>query len=178
MDKALPGLAPPGRDFLERFDRLNRSVSAAAEAVALAAVVFMVLLTCLDVLGSKLFLRPVPGSLDMMMLAQLVAVTFAAAATLIQGRHVSVEFFVALLPRRPRAVLALVVELAVLALFLVIVWRLFAEAAELQNSHEVTPTAAIPLAPFAYAAALAVVPVCLVQLQRLLAAVAALRNES
>lgn len=178
MEKALPGLSSPVRTFLDKFERFNASLSAAAEAVALAAVVFMVLLTCLDVLGAKLFLRPVPGSLDMMMLAQLVAVTFAAAATLLAGRHVAVEFFVALLPERPQAILALVVELAALALFAVIAWRLFAHALELQTSHEVTPTAAIAIAPFAYAAALAIIPVCLVLLQRVLALFVKLRHES
>jgi TRAP-type C4-dicarboxylate transport system permease small subunit len=168
MEKALPGVSPPGRTILDKFERFNASLSAASEAVALAAVVFMVLLTCVDVLGAKLFLRPVPGSLDMMMLAQLVAVTFAAAATLLAGRHVAVDFFVALLPERSQARLALLVELAALVLFGVIAWRLFAQAFDLQASHEVSPTAAIPLAPFAYAAALAIVPVCLVLVQRVL----------
>jgi len=178
MDKALPGLGSPARAFLERFDRFNQSLSSAAEAVALLAVVFMIALTCIDVMGAKLFLMPVPGSLDMMMLAQLTAVTFAAAATLVAGRHVAVEFFVALLPGRARLMLALAVEAAVLALFLVIAWRLFAEAHELQTSREVTPTAAIPLAPFAYAAALGMVPVCLVLVQRVLLHLCALRDES
>ena len=178
MEKALPGVAQPGGRFLERFERFNQSLSLTAEAVALAAVVFMILLTCLDVLGAKLFLRPVPGALDMMMMAQLIGVTFAAAATLVRGRHVAVEFFVLLLPKRAQGILALLVEIALLALFLLITWRLFAEALELQTSHEVTPTAAIPVAPFAYAAGLAMIPVCLVLLQRVLANFSALRDES
>lgn len=178
MEKALPGAGAPGWRFLERFERFNQSFSSATETVALAAVTFMVALTCVDVLGAKLFLLPVPGSLDMMMMAQLVGVTFAAAATLVRGRHVAVEFFVLLLPRRPQAMLALLVEVALLALFLIIAWRLFAEAVELQTSHEVTPTAAIPIAPFAGAAGIAMIPVCLVLVQRVLVHFALLRNES
>src|SRR6266540_5794275 len=116
MEKALSGLAPPGRPFLDRFARINASLSAAAEAVALAAIVFMVVLTCVDVAGAKLFLRPVPGSLDMVMMAQLIAVSFGGAAAMIQGRHVAVEFFVAVIPERPRAALAAVVNLAGLVL--------------------------------------------------------------
>lgn len=177
MEKALPGVAQPGWRFLERFERFNQSLSSMSETVALAAVVFMVALTCVDVLGAKLFLLPVPGSVDMMMMAQLIGVTFAAAATLVRGRHVAVEFFVELLPRRAKAILALMVEAALLALFLVIAWRLFAEALELQTSREVTPTASIPLAPFAYAAGLAMLPVCLVLLQRVLVYFQVLRDE-
>ena len=177
MDKALSGVAVPGKPFLARFEQLNRSLCAAAEAVALAAIVFMVLLTCVDVAGAKLFLRPVPGALDMMMMAQLVGVAFGGAATMIQGRHIAVDFFVLLLPDRPRAALAAVVHLASLALFAVVSWRLFAYGADLQAAHEVTATAAIPVAPFAYAAALAMVPLCLVLAHALLQSLEAMRNE-
>jgi TRAP-type C4-dicarboxylate transport system permease small subunit len=177
MDKALPGVAAPGRPFLVRFEQFNRSICTVAEAVALAAIVFMVVLTCVDVVGAKFFLRPVPGSLDMMMMAQLVGVAFGGAATLIEGRHIAVDFFVLLMPERPRAALASAVHLASFALFAIVSWRLFAHGADLQAGHEVTATAAIPVAPFAYAAALAMVPLCLVLAHAFLQSVEAFRNE-
>ena len=177
MDKVLPGVASPGRPFLERFERFNRALSAAAEAVALSAIVFMVVLTCVDVAGAKLFLWPVPGGLDMMMMAQLVAVSFGGAATMIEGRHIAVDFFVLLLPERPRAALAALVHLASLALFAIVSWRLFVHGADLQAGHEVTATAAIPVAPFAYAAGLAMVPLCLVLLHNFLRSVEEARHE-
>jgi TRAP-type C4-dicarboxylate transport system permease small subunit len=178
MDKVLSGVGSPGRPFLERYERLNRSLSSAAETVALAAVVFMVLITCADVIGAKLFLRPVPGALDMMMMAQLVGVAFGGAATMIEGRHIAVDFFVMLIPERPRAALAALVHLASLALFAIVSWRLFEHGADLQAGHEVTATAAIPVAPFAYAAALAMVPLCLVLLHNFLQSLEAARHES
>lgn len=178
MDKALPGVVAPGRPFLERFDQFNTSLCAAAEAVALAAIVFMVVLTCADVVGAKFFLWPVPGSLDMMMMAQLIAVAFGGAATMAEGRHIAVDFFVQLLPERPRAALAALVHLASFVLFAIVSWRLFALGADLQGSHEVTATAAIPVAPFAYAAALAMVPLCLVLAHASLQSLEALRNDA
>jgi len=57
-----------------------------------------------------------------------------------------------LMPERPRAVLAAAVHLASFALFAIVSWRLFAHGADLQAGHEVTATASIPVAPFAYAA--------------------------
>ncbi|OGA36282.1 MAG: hypothetical protein A3G80_09810 [Betaproteobacteria bacterium RIFCSPLOWO2_12_FULL_62_13b] len=157
--------------MLEKLDRFNETVSRWAASIGFAAVVFMVILTSLDVAGSKLFLLPVPGSLDMVMLAQLIGISFAAAMTLRQDRHVSVDFFVMLLPKRPRAVIDLVVQALCLGLFLIITWRLFDHGYYLQTGEERTPTAAIPMAPFGYAAALAMVPVCLVLLQQLLSAI-------
>lgn len=176
MDKALAAPVPPGSGFLERFARFNHALARAAEAVALAALVFMVLVTCVDVAGAKLFLAPLPGSLDMMMMAQLVGVCFAGAATLIEGRHIAVDFFVALIPERPRAALGAAVHLAALVLFAIVAWRLFEHGAELQRSREVTPTAYIPIAPFAYAAALAMVPFCLVLAQQFLQSLSELRK--
>lgn len=160
-----------------KFERFNAAACAGAETLGVAAAVFMVALTCADVLGAKLFLWPVPGSLDMMMLAQLVAVTFAASAALFKRRHIAVDFFVERLPRRARGILDGAVCLACLVLFAVIAWRLLEHGVELQRSREVTATAAIPLAPFAYAAALAMVPMCLVLLQQLLGSLAEARRD-
>lgn len=160
-----------------KFERFNAAVCAGAEVLGIAAAVFMIALTCADVLGAKLLLRPVPGSLDMMMLAQLLAVTFAASAALLKRRHIAVDFFVERLPRRARAVLDGAVSFACLALFAVVAWRLLAHGVELQASREVTATAAIPLAPFAYAAALAMVPMCLVLAQQCLGSLAGARRD-
>ena len=154
--------------MLEKFERFNETVSGWAQSVGFGAVLFMVALTCIDVLGAKLFRLPVPGSLDLMMLAQLVAISFAGAMTLIRDRHVSVEFFVMLLPRRVRAAVDCVVHLLCLCLFVIVVWRLFDHGYHLQTGGEQTPTIQIPVAPFSYAAALAMVPMCLVFAQRLL----------
>ena len=157
--------------MLEKFKSFNEAVSGWVEWIGFGAVFFMVVLTCIDVLGAKLFRLPVPGSLDMMMLAQLIAISFAAAMTLVRNRHVSVDFFVVLLPRRAQALIDCVVQLLCLGLFVVIVWRLFDHGYHLQTGGEQTPTIQVPVAPFSYAAALATVPVCLVFAQQLLGSI-------
>jgi TRAP-type C4-dicarboxylate transport system permease small subunit len=154
--------------MLEKFERFNRSLSGWAESLGFAALVFMVVLTSIDVLGAKLLRVPVPGSLDMMMLAQLIAVSAAGAMALIKRKHVAVQFFVARLPKPARTVVDGVGRLLCLALFVIVVWRLADYGYHLQTGNETTPTAQIPLAPFAYAAALAMVPLCLVLLQQVL----------
>jgi TRAP-type C4-dicarboxylate transport system permease small subunit len=151
---------------LEKFENINRKISMGIEWVGLAALVLMMVVTTLDVLGTKLFLLPIFGALDIMMLAQLVAMTFAVGATLIVGLHVTVEFFVPLLPKRTQAVVDCSVFLLGFILFALIVWRLFLYSYDLQIQGEVSSTAQIPFYPFAYGATLACVPVCLVYLTR------------
>lgn len=149
---------------LEKFEKFNHRISMGIEWVGLAALLLMMVITTLDVLGTKLFLTPVFGAIDIMMLAQLVAMSFAVGATLIIGLHVTVEFFVPLLPERLQAVVDCIVFLFGFILFALIVWRLCLYSYDLQIEGEVSLTASIPFYPFAYGAALACVPVCLIYL--------------
>jgi len=123
---------------LAKFDNVNRKIGLALEGIGLAAMIIMVFITTLDVVGAKLFLRPVFGALDAVMVLQLVAIAFAATITLLTGRHIEVEFLAVLFPEIVQAVIDL-----------------------LQIRMETTPTARVPLHFFAYGAAIAFIPVCL-----------------
>ncbi len=153
---------------LQRFETLNQKISSAIEWVGLIGFLVIMLITTVDVIGAKLFLSPVFGALDIVMQAQLIAMSFAAAATLIAGRHVAVEFFVPLLPKPLQKMVDVFVNLLGLALFVILVWRLTEYAHSLQTVNELTPTARIPLYPFAYGTAFAGIPVCSVYLYYLL----------
>jgi TRAP-type C4-dicarboxylate transport system permease small subunit len=153
---------------LQRFDAFNQKISSAIEWVGLVGFVVIMLVTTIDVIGAKVFLSPLFGALDIVVQAQLIAMSFAAAATLIAGRHVAVEFFVPLLPKSLQKVVDVFVNLLGLALFVILVWRLTEYAYALQIENELTPTARIPLHPFAYGAAVASIPVCTVYLYYLL----------
>ena len=157
--------------MLEKFDRFNRKISGWAEWIGFGALFLMVALTCVDVLGAKIFLTPVFGALDIMMLAQLIAVSFAGAMALILGRHVQVEFFMILLPKRFQALVDALINLLCLVFFIIIVWRLFVHGYDLQTGGEETMTAGLPMAPFTYASALAIIPFCLIFLQQFLSSI-------
>ena len=152
--------------MLRKLEEFNRSLSGWFEWVGLAGLLLLMFITCIDVIGSKLFLKPVFGSIDMVMLSQLVAISFANAFSLLLGRHVTVEFFVPRLPRRAQAVTDSIVFLLALVFFILIVWRLCVHGYSFQSGGEVSATARIPLAPFAYGIAIASVPVCVVFLLR------------
>jgi TRAP-type C4-dicarboxylate transport system permease small subunit len=149
---------------LDNFERFNRRLSSWFEWIGLAGLLLMMVITCIDVVGAKVFLWPVLGALDIVMLSQTAAIAFAASMALILGRHIRVEFFVARLPRRAQAVIDSCVLLLGLGLFIVIMWRLCVLGHSFQTSGEYSPTAYIPLYPFAYGIALASIPVCLVLL--------------
>ena len=154
--------------MLGKFERFNRRVSDWCEWFGLAALLVMMVITCIDVVGAKVFHWRLLGAIDMVMLAQIVAISFAAGMTLILGRHVQVEFFFNLLPRRAQKVVNSFVLLLGLGLFITVIWRLCVLGYSFQTSGEYSPTAYIPLYPFAYSIALASIPVCLVLLKEFL----------
>jgi len=165
--------------MLEKFERFNRRISGWIEWIGFGAIFLMVALTCVDVIGAKVFRMPVFGALDVMMLAQLIAISFAGSMALILGRHVQVEFFVLILPKRFQALVDSIVQFLCLVFFVIIVWRLFLHGYHLQIGGEESMTARISLAPFTYAAAVAFIPMCLVFLQQFLSAISrVVKNES
>jgi len=151
-----------GNSVLEKFERVNRRLSGWCEWIGLVGLLLVMVITCIDVVGAKVFKLPLLGALDIVMLSQIVTISFAASMTLILGRHIQVEFVFTLLPRRAQAIINSIVLLLGLGLFIVIIWRLCVLGYSFQTSGEYSPTAYIPLYPFAYGIALGSIPVWLV----------------
>ena len=150
--------------MLGTFERINRRLSDWFEWVGLAGLLVMMAITCIDVVGAKVFRWRLFGALDIVQLAQIVAIAFAASMALILGRHIKVEFFVKRLPRRTKAIVNSLILLLGLGLFILIVWRLWVLGSSFLSTGEYSPTAHIPVYPFAYGIALASIPVCFVYL--------------
>ncbi|MFH1153539.1 MAG: TRAP transporter small permease [Pseudomonadota bacterium] len=141
------------------------------EWVGVAGVVFMVAVTCLDVLGAKLFLMPVPGAVELVSLAQVTTIVFAIAATQRHRGHISVEMFVSTMSLRIRALIRALIAFLGLVLF----FTLIIEGVRLGNEYlragEVTATVQVPFYPFAYLFALALVPMAMMLLVDLITAI-------
>jgi len=156
------------RIVLDRLEKFNRRLSAFMEAVALVGILLMMVATCVDVVGAKVFRHPLFGSIDIVQLSQLVAISFTGASALILGNHVKVEFFMVMLPKRLRAFGDCIVHLLGFLLFALIVWRLLVYGYSLQAASEVSSTIRIPIYGFAYGFAVASVPVCLILLTEMI----------
>jgi len=152
---------PKVHEFCEAAQRINAYFIRGFELVGIGALLFLMSITCIDVIGAELFLSPVFGALDIAMLAQLTAVSFAAGSALVFGKHVRVGFFLPLLPNMLRRTIRSLVLGLSLVLFFLMSWNLFEYGYSLQIHGEVSPTANIVLYPFAYGAALSFIPVCI-----------------
>jgi len=153
---------------LDKFKQFNERISGYLEWIGISAFLLMVIVTTVDVIGAKLFTWRLLGAIDVVQLSQVIAISFAAACTLLAGRHVSVEFFVSTLPQRAQTIIENFVNFLGLSLFSLITWRLIVLGYSYQTSGEATATVYIPLFYFAYAAAVACIPVGLVFLTALI----------
>ena len=132
------------------------------------ALFSIILVTCFDVIGTKVFKKPFSGSYEIVFLAQLVAIAMAAGDTLIYGRHVHVEMFIMKMPKRLGRIISIIVSFLGLILFVVVAWEGFVYAFSLKAVHEVTGTVKIPLYPFAFVLGISGVLISLIYLVRLI----------
>lgn len=153
---------------LEKFERFNQNLCTWLERIGFLFVFLLVLITTVDVVGAKVFLKPVFGSIDFVMLSQLLAASLASSSALIAGRHVQADFFVVMLPKKPRSIVDSIVNFLGLILFILIVYQLLAYGYSLQEGKEVSATARVALYPFAYGAAIGCFPICLVYIASLI----------
>ena len=158
--------------MLSKLEKFNQRVSGWFEWLGIAALLAIMVITFIDVIGAKLFAWRLPGSIDMVMVFQAVAIAFAAAMVLILDRHVQVTILFNRMPGSAQAITATIVHLLELGLFILIVWRLFVFGHYMQTGNQGTMTIRIPLYPFGYGLAVALIPVCLVIISRIVNSIA------
>ena len=125
-------------------------ISARLNGVSAAAVVFIMLLTCADVV-MRLFGSPIPGTYELVGYFGAVIVAFALAYTSVERGHISVELLIDHLPARPRAFIEGAGHLVSAVLFGLLAWQCQVYAIDLLESGEVSPTIGIPTWPFVFA---------------------------
>ena len=161
---------------MESVRKWTARLSAWSEWIGVAGIIVMVVVICADVLGAKLFLLPVPGSTEIVELAQVATIAFAVAATQLHKGHISVEMFYLKMPPRAQALIRAVTSCLGLILFVVLAYQGIKLGNSFRAANEVTATVQIPFYPFAYGFALAMVPVVLMLLIDLIDALRELLN--
>lgn len=116
-------------------------------AVAGAAVIAVMILTCADVV-LRLLRRPIPGTYEIVGFLGSVIISFSLAYTSLERGHIAVEFLVERLPQRVQIAVEAFVSLVGTLLFGLIAWQCAAYAADLKLSGEVSLTLAMPIYPF------------------------------
>lgn len=142
-----------GKSGLQRFDQSLTRIARGFNWVAGAAVIAMMVLTCLDV-GLRFFRRPIPGTYEVVGMLGAVFVAFSLAETSLKRGHIAVDFLVRKLSPTWQAAIDALNAAVCACLFSLISWQSLRYAHDLRTSGEVSMTLQLPLYPFVHAIAL------------------------
>lgn len=148
---------------MNRFLALIRWIAGAMHAVAGVSIVFLMLITLLDVI-LRAFGKPIFGTYELVGYAGGLAVGLAVPITSWSRGHVYVDTFLLGLPRAGRAIVNILTRLVGAALFAILAWNLVRLGLDLRASGEVSPTLAIRYYPVVFGIAGACVVQALVLL--------------
>jgi len=156
------------------FARVRRSIHSLSswfEWAGLVAMAAMGLTTLIDVIGSKGFQLPLPGSTEITSVIQVIAIAGGMAFSKIDGRQIRVDFLIGWLPGRGKAALDVFSSILGLGLFAVAGWMTYEHGLTLLDSGTRTFLLGIPLSPFAFWIAFCCIPMCCVIIMELLSSI-------
>lgn len=133
------------------FTRAMRRIIAWICAIILMS---MMLVTVLDVIGRYLLNRPLTGATEITELLLSAVVFIGLPAATLDREHVTVDFLTERLPSAIERIRAPVIAVASGVILVVIAWRLWVMGDQIGGYGGTTATLALPVAPFAYLAAL------------------------
>jgi TRAP-type C4-dicarboxylate transport system permease small subunit len=157
-----------GKTWFGRFRKSVHLVSGWAEWVGLVALMGMVLTALVDVVGSKWFHWPLPGSTEIISVLQMLAIASGLAFSKIVGRHIRIDMFVDRLKGRGKAALEIFNSILGLGLFVVAGWMTYEYGLSLFGSGTGTFLLGITYYPFVLWISFCCIPVCCVLIIELL----------
>lgn len=152
------------KNVLDKMTQYSRVVSRWFGRVGMLAFVMMLVSTCIDVVGAKVFKWPLPGGTEIVYMIQIVAMAGTLAIAQIEKQHIRMEFFVDMASRKMKALLTAIVSILGVALFALLSWHSCKFGMKLLGTGDITTSARLPLYPFAFWIALSCIPMCFVLL--------------
>jgi TRAP-type C4-dicarboxylate transport system permease small subunit len=148
-----------------KFRRFEANASRASEWfnwVAVAAFIVMAIVTTADVIGAKLFGKPILISFDIVAYAGLLGVVPAVAWIQANHGHIEVELLTRRMKPHARRIVDGAMYILGILLFIAMIWQMMDYGLTLQRTERVSSVAAFPMAPFAYISVLCFLMVLIV----------------
>jgi TRAP-type C4-dicarboxylate transport system permease small subunit len=128
--------------------RMFHAASVAASAVAVIALAALAAVTVFDVAGRYLFNKPLLGAIELSEFLMVFLSFGALALAELRNGHITVDFFVAALPERARALLDAAAALLGMMFWGFVAWRAAVHAQRIWEFGEVSANLLLPTWPF------------------------------
>jgi len=130
-------------------DRINTVLNKGLSFIAGLSLVAMVLVTVGEMV-SRMFGRPMAGTIEIIGWLAAVTTAFALGYTHIHQGHVSIDLFFRRLGRLPQMAADMAVYLSSTALFVVVTWNVFGYANVLWETGSLSETMKVIVYPWVY----------------------------
>ncbi|MCB1474403.1 MAG: TRAP transporter small permease [Rhodobiaceae bacterium] len=130
--------------MIKLFDRLTHAIN----LVGNLAFFLIMIMVMVHVVMRYVFASAVPGFVELVSFLQVIGVGLGLAYAQREHANVNVEFFLAPLPARAKAVLAIIVSLVSSILFALMTYGIIKLASTTGAMREVSDALGLPLYPF------------------------------
>ena len=162
--------------MLNKLQKFSQVLSNWFSNIATVLLLIVFIIGIIDIIGSKLFAMPFPGAIELIGYFLAVLISLAIASTQLLGQHIHVEILVSRLPVRIRAIIKCIISLALLALFVILVWQTFDLGLSYHAKGQVSVALRLPFHYFLYIMSFAFISPCLVFLNEFLEALKELKR--
>ena len=125
-------------------------IGAALNVVSVMTLIFMMLLTSINVLLRALLRRPILGTYELVCLGAFVIILFAIPNTESRDGHIRVRFLVLRLAAGTQRVMEIIGKILGGLICFALSYQSFIYAGELLRANQVTATLQLPVYPFIY----------------------------
>jgi TRAP-type C4-dicarboxylate transport system permease small subunit len=136
-----------------RIGRLNGFITLWLARIATVALALIAIVTLCDVVARKVFSTGFTFTVEMTEMSMALIVFLGVGLVTHQRGHIVVDVVTLRLPERTRVWLGLVANVLSLGFVLIMVWRLWLQAAFITSKGDTTPILNFPLWPIAYVTA-------------------------
>jgi TRAP-type transport system small permease protein len=128
-------------------------------AVSMVVLLLLMFLTVGDVVGRYLANRipgfgPIPGTFELTEFMLAVVVLASIGYTQVKREHISIDIFIAKLPRKAQNIIDCVTNFLSFVMFILVTWQSIRFAIRLYSEHDVSGVLRIPVYPFLIVAAI------------------------
>lgn len=117
-----------------------------------AALLAMMVITCLDVIGRYVINRPFPGAADLVQYLMITTIFLALPVVTLRGEHISISLIDSMLGGRSRRIQRALVALVSAVVLAVLCQRFWLHARMLATNRDVIGFLNLPVAPAAFLA--------------------------
>jgi len=146
---------------MKQLEKVTEALATMLHHVAGAAVLGMMLITCMDVV-LRFFRKPIPGTYELVAYLGGIAVALSMAHTTLSKGHVAVSILVRRFSNVWQNAIDSFTSILGCGLFAVAAWKIMLMGWDYQVNGHVSMTLQVPLYPVAYGMGIALVVVSLV----------------